>query len=141
VHSKNVIAQATRPNGEQGWICKVCGATFQYSQPIGFGLQLTLLKAFMDAHIHDAPVPPLTPPAPGARSLPDMLAHAQQCALDAVFLDIGRDQHLQMAKDIAELVSLVNAIRNEARGSMPQCVNLDTIQRLIRQHVPGSPAS
>lgn len=125
----NVIAKATRPNGEQAWICKVCGATMMYSQPIVFGLRLVFLAAFRAAHMHDAyPGPALTP---GPSVLADMQAHAQQCALDAPFLDAGRTEHAQLAADVQTLVQLIDELCREASGSVPQCVNLDALNRKI----------
>lgn len=127
--NSNVTATPTAPDGTQGWICKVCGGTFHYSQPIGFGLQLAMLGAFMAAHIHDAYPEPA--PAPGPSVLVDILAHAQQCALDGVFLDAGRREHLQLAADVQALVKLLLDLRREASGSVPHCLNLDALNRQI----------
>ena len=46
----SVIAEPTRPNGEQAWRCQGCGARVAYSQPINFRLALDILQPFMDFH-------------------------------------------------------------------------------------------
>jgi hypothetical protein len=128
--SKNVVSLATKPEGAQGWICQVCGGCFYYSQPIGFGLQLTMLKAFMDAHIHDAPVSPT--PEPGPSVLTDMLAYAQQCTTNAPTLEPSHVEQLQLAADVLTLGRLLMDLRLEASGSTPQCLNLEALNRRIR---------
>jgi hypothetical protein len=46
----NVKAMPTRPNGEQGWRCEVCGQYFTYSQPINFHLSAQMAYLFLDYH-------------------------------------------------------------------------------------------
>lgn len=51
--NSNVVATPTKPNGNQGWKCNVCGEEMSYTQPINFEKMLDLLGSFMDAHIHE----------------------------------------------------------------------------------------
>lgn len=53
----NVVALPTKPDGEQGWQCTVCGGAMSYCQPINLRVAMQLLGAFLEKHTHETPNP------------------------------------------------------------------------------------